>query len=348
MPRPDTIPRSVEKADHGVAACGAGREDDPSVFINCIPDDGPARCSRLPQYAGSDTRQRRRPKVRRRTAIAHRRSVERVDGIQRTGNVAVGRAVGIQRRGCGLKHGVYMAKRSEWNVLIGLLGRKHMTVLLRTVVPAGEHCTRCRNGRERAVFHAERYGPFSRTFGFGFYMKRTLDPNASSAVGMDDGGIGHAVRKVVVLGEAEGVGQHDAVREERIIGRVSRCVIFHFVGVLAGGIVQIEIMDGALVSVIERKAVQIARKNLQTSARRSCAVVALDVNIKITRAIQKAVTAVVVVVEIIPDTQCIGRNAGIDLAVAQDRDVEPVVDVRPDIEIRGVVTAQLTSKSSVP
>ena len=75
---------------------------------------------------------------------------------------------------------------------------------------------------------------------------------------MNDGSVGHAVRKVVALSEADGVGQRDAVREERIVGRVSRCVIFHFVDVLAGGIVQIEIMDGALVSVIERKPFQIA------------------------------------------------------------------------------------------
>ena len=89
-------------------------------------------------------------------------------------------------------------------------------------------------------------------------MERTLDPDASSVVGMNDGGVGHAVREVVTLREAEGVGQCDTVREERIVGRVSRCVIFHFVDVLAGGIVQIEIMDGALVSVIERKTFQIA------------------------------------------------------------------------------------------
>ena len=172
-------------------------------------------------------------------------------------------------------------------------------------------------------------------------MKRPLDPDASSAVGMNDGSVGHAVRKVVAQGEAEGVGQCDTVREERIVGRVNRRVILHFVGILAGGIIQIEIMDGTLVSVIERKAFQIARKDFQPSARRSCAVGTVHVDIEVARAVQKAVAAVVVVVEIIPNAQCIGRNAGIYLAVAQDRDVEPVVDVRPDIEIRGVVTAQI-------
>ncbi len=316
MPRPDTIPQSVEKADHGVAACGAGREDDPSVFINCIPDDGPARCPRLPQYAGCDARQRRRPKVRRRTAVAHRCSIERVDGIQRTGNVAVGRAVGIQRRGCGLKHGVYMAKRSEWNVFIGLLSRKQMTVLLRTVVPAVEHCTRCGNGRERAVFHAERHGSFSRTFGLRFDMKRLLDPDASLTVGTDDGGVGHAVREVVTLREAEGVGQRDAVRQKRIFRRVNRRVILHFVGILAGGIVQIEIMDDTFISVIECKTAQIARKDFQPSPRRSCTVGAVHIDIEIARAIQQAVAAVIVVVEIIPDAQRIGGDASVHLLIA--------------------------------
>lgn len=87
---------------------------------------------------------------------------------------------------------------------------------------------------------------FSRTFGLRFDMKRLLDPDASLTVGTDDGGVGHAVREVVTLREAEGVGQRDAVRQKRIFRRVNRRVILHFVGVLAGGIVQIEIMDGAL------------------------------------------------------------------------------------------------------
>ena len=137
-------------------------------------------------------------------------------------------------------------------------------------------------------------------------MERTLDPDASSVVGMNDGGVGHAVREVVTLREAEGVGQCDTVREERIVGRVSRCVILHFVGILAGGIIQIEIMDGALVSVIERKAIQIARKDFQPSTCRGRAVWAVHIDIEIARAVQQAVAAVIVVVEIIPDMQCIG------------------------------------------
>ena len=38
----------------------------------------------------------------------------------------------------------------------------------------------------------------------------------------------------------------------------------------------------------------------------------------------------------------IAANAGIDLAVAQDQDVEPVMRVGPDIEIRGVVSSEGT------
>ena len=89
-------------------------------------------------------------------------------------------------------------------------------------------------------------------------MERPLDPDASSAVGMKDGGIGHAVRKVVALRESQGIGQRDAVRQKRIFRCVNRRVILHFVGVLAGGIEQIEIMDGTLIAVIESKPVQIA------------------------------------------------------------------------------------------
>ena len=198
-----------------------------------------------------------------------------------------------------------MAKRSEWNVLIGLLVRKQM-IVLRIGVPAVERIACVGNGRERAVFHAECHSPYSRTFGFGFDMERPLDPDASSVVGMNDGGVGHAVRKVVVLGEAEGVGQRDAVRQKRIFRRVNRRIILHFVGVLAGGIIQIEIMDGALVSVIERKTFQIARKDFQPSARRGSAVGAVHVDIEVARAVQKAVSSVVVIVEIIPDMQRIG------------------------------------------
>ena len=100
-------------------------------------------------------------------------------------------------------------------------------------------------------------------------------------------------------------------------------------------------MDGVLVSVIERKAIQIARKDFQPSTCRGRAVWAVHINIEIARAVQQAVAAVIVVVEIIPDAQRIGGDAGVDLTIAQDRDIEPVVDVRPNIEIRGVISAQI-------
>ena len=117
-------------------------------------------------------------------------------------------------------------------------------------------------------------------------MKRPLDPDAALTVGTDDGRVGHAVREVVTLREAQGVGQRDAVREERIFRRVNRRIILHFVGVLASGIVQIEIMEGTRISVIECKPFQIARKNLQASVRRSCAVITLDVDMEVARAVQ--------------------------------------------------------------
>ena len=101
MPRPEAFPTAVEKPDHGVAVRRTGRKGDSSVLISHILNDRLAQRSRFPQYAGRDARQTLGSDVERRAAVAHRRGVERIGGVQRGSDIAVGRALVVERPGVG-------------------------------------------------------------------------------------------------------------------------------------------------------------------------------------------------------------------------------------------------------
>ena len=101
MPRPEAFPTAVEKPDHGVAVRRTGRKGDSSVLISHILNDRLAQRSRFPQYAGRDARQTLGSDVERRAAVAHRCGVERIGGVQRGSDIAVGRTVFIERPGVG-------------------------------------------------------------------------------------------------------------------------------------------------------------------------------------------------------------------------------------------------------
>lgn len=62
---------------------------------------------------------------------------------------------------------------------------------------------------------------------------------------------------------------------------------------------------------------------------------------QVARAVQKAVAAVVVVVEVVPHPNCVGTHAGVDVAVAQYRDVQPIVAVGKYVEVRSVVLSKI-------
>ena len=65
-------------------------------------------------------------------------------------------------------------------------------------------------------------------------------------------------------------------------------------------------MDRSAIAVIEGEATQVAGQQLQTSAARGCSVVALHLDVQIARAVQQAVAAVVVIVEIVPYPEGVG------------------------------------------
>ena len=70
---------------------------------------------------------------------------------------------------------------------------------------------------------------------------------------------------------------------------------------------------------------------------RSRSVEAFYVDVQVTGSVHQAVSTVVIVVEIIPHLQCIGGNPGVYFIVSQNRDIESILYIRTDIEIRGVV-----------
>ena len=61
-----------------------------------------------------------------------------------------------------------------------------------------------------------------------------------------------------------------------------------------------------------------------------------------------AVVAKAVVIEVVPHLNRIGVDARVDLVVAQNRDAEGIVDIGPDVEVRGVVAAQIDRIEEVP
>ena len=100
MPRPYAYPAAVEKSDYGIAIGHAGSEDDTSVAgqFRAFNDRASDR-ARFPEDFRLGSRKSLRDDIRRCTAVAHRRSVERIGGIQFRRDIAVGRAPVVERPG---------------------------------------------------------------------------------------------------------------------------------------------------------------------------------------------------------------------------------------------------------
>ena len=85
----------------------------------------------------------------------------------------------------------------------------------------------------------------------------------------------------------------------------------------------------------------VALRDTDTSPKRQGCGVSVDLHSEHLKRIVGAISAGRVFFVSVMHIDGIAANAGIDLAVAQDRDIEPVMRVGPDIEIRGVVSSEV-------
>ena len=94
-------------------------------------------------------------------------------------------------------------------------------------------------------------------------------------------------------------------------------------------------------SVVYEQAVLVALRGRDTSPQRQGRGIALHLDEQFAHHVVSAVAADRIARVGVIDIEGIAAYPGVDLAVAKDRNREPVMDVGPDIEIRSVVTAQI-------
>ena len=99
MPRPDTIATAVKQSNDSISALGSRGKGDSSVGKRDIRDDCIAFGSGFPDQNGGGPVQALRTDVRRRFPVTLHRSVERIGRIEFAGDITVGCAVAVQRRG---------------------------------------------------------------------------------------------------------------------------------------------------------------------------------------------------------------------------------------------------------
>ena len=92
----------------------------------------------------------------------------------------------------------------------------------------------------------------------------------------------------------------------------------------------------------------LARDDGKRPVQRQLLIVVLHVDMQQRRPLVNAVVAKAVVIEVVPHLNRVGIDARVDLIVAQDRDAEGIVDIGPDVEVRGVVAAQIDRIEEVP
>lgn len=100
--------------------------------------------------------------------------------------------------------------------------------------------------------------------------------------------------------------------------------------------------------VIKKYLRALTRNNGKRPVQRQLLVVVLHVDIQQGRPLVDAIVAKAVVIEVIPHLNRVGIDARVDLVVAQNRDTEGIVDIGPDVEVRGVVAAQIDRIEEVP
>ena len=153
-----------------------------------------------------------------------------------------------------------------------------------------------------------------------------------------------------VVGPANPVGipKCYAVGKAGVRGGVNRRAVLHAEEIGAVRIIYLEIRTRFAVEVVEKYLRALARHDGERPVQRQLLVVVLHVDMQQRRPLVDAIVAKAVVIEVIPHLNRVGVDARVDLVVAQDRDAEGVVHIGPDVEVRGVVAAQVDGIEQVP
>ena len=348
MPRPDTIATAVEQPNDSISALGSRGKGDSSVGKRDIRDDCIPFGSGFPDQNGGGPVQALRADVRRRFSVALHRSVERVGRIEPAGDITVCRAVFIQRDGCGLKAGVEFRAGLLRTERIGRRGGEALRIAA-VRIPSLEHIPRTGACRQAAsLLVAQRHAPkaASRAGLAAPQGARGRDRTAGRRLYIDN--VGHPVLEVAGSADPVGIPQRNAVGKAGVRRGVNRRAVLHAEEIVAVRIVNLEIRPRFAVKVVEKGLRALARHDGERPVQRQLLVVVLHVDMQQRRPLADAIVAKAVVIEVIPHLNRIGVDARVDLVVAQDRDAEGVVHIGPDVEVRGVVAAQVDRIEQVP
>ena len=347
MPRPYAYPAAVEKSDHGVAIGHAGSEDDTSVAgqLRAFNDRASDR-ARFPKHPCFRTPQGLRADVRRRTAVAHRRSVERIGGIQFRRDIAVGRAPVVERPGIDREFREDRGFGRGRNVGIRSRGRKPCLVVgcripsLEAVSGFGYGCQRASlfMAQDDPVVRQERRFSVIQRSGDGY---RTVSVFSRRGVNIYVETVGEAVSDVERLCKSRIILDRDGIDHLRIDCRIDSRSVVHAEDIGAGLFRKHKVAAFPYGRAVQTERSGVALRDTDTSPKRQGCGTPVDLHGKHLKRIVGAISADRVFFVGVMHIDGIAANAGIDLAVAQDRDIEPVMRVGPDIEIRGVVSSEV-------
>ena len=153
--------------------------------------------------------------------------------------------------------------------------------------------------------------------------------------------VGHAVFEVVFAADAERIAQGHVVGKAGVLPGEDPRMILHAEDVGARRKGNFEVRAAAAPEVVEAHLRGIACGDGDRPAEGNRGIIVGDVDMQAGRTLVGAIAAEAALVEVVPDMQRIGKDAGVHRVVAQNRNVHPVVTVRPDVEIRGVVLSEI-------
>ena len=153
-----------------------------------------------------------------------------------------------------------------------------------------------------------------------------------------------------VVGSADPIGipQRNAVGKAGVRGGVNRRAVLHAEKIVAVGRIDPELGARFAVKVVKKHLRALARDDGKRPVQQQLLIVVLHVDMQQRRPLVNAVVAKAVVIEVVPHLNRVGIDARVDLVVAQNRDAEGVVYIGPDVEVRGVVAAQVDRIEQVP
>ena len=153
--------------------------------------------------------------------------------------------------------------------------------------------------------------------------------------------VGEAVSDVERLCKSRIILDRDGIDHLRIDRRIDSRSVVHAEDIGAGLFRKRKVAAFAYGRAVQTERSGVALRDTDTSPKRQGCGTPVDLHSEHLKRIVGAISADRVFFVGIMHIDGIAANAGIDLAVAQDQDVEPVMYVRPDVEIRSVVSSEI-------